>query len=87
MVYYSKISALGLGLFWDSLKKNPSDTWTHPPTSIVGSDFFVISDFVIFHFAKPLTRSSMIQQCDFSAAGPRLWKITEPQICIHFFSF
>ena len=27
-------------LFWDYLKKNPSETWTHPPTSIVISDFF-----------------------------------------------
>ena len=29
----------GLGLFWDDLKKKPSETWTHPPTSIVISDF------------------------------------------------
>ena len=36
MVYYTKISVL------DDFpnKKNPSETWTHPPTSIVNSDFF-----------------------------------------------
>ena len=29
-----------LELFWDdSKKKIPSETWTHPPTSIVNSDF------------------------------------------------
>ena len=33
----------GLQLFWDYFfhKKNPSETWTHPPTSIVISDFFL----------------------------------------------
>ena len=32
----------GLGLFWDDfpIKKIQSKTWTHPPTSIVISDFF-----------------------------------------------
>ena len=32
----------GLGLFWDDFpnKRNPSETWTHPPTSIVNSDFW-----------------------------------------------
>ena len=31
----------GLGLFWDDFppKKIPSEIWTHPPTSIVISDF------------------------------------------------
>ena len=41
MVYYSKISVSGLGIFWDDFQQqqNPSETWTHPPTSIVISDF------------------------------------------------
>ena len=33
----------GLGLFWDEFPKQnkiPSKTWTHPPTSIVISDFW-----------------------------------------------
>ena len=41
MVYYSKISVLVkaiLGRF--SSKKIQSETWTHPPTSIVNSDVF-----------------------------------------------
>ena len=31
----------GLGIFWDDFTgtQNPSETWTHPPTSIVNSDF------------------------------------------------
>ena len=34
-------SSTGLGLFWDDFqKKNPSDTWTHPPTYIVISDLW-----------------------------------------------
>ena len=36
----------------------------------------------------PFTRSSVIQQCAFSAAGPRIWKSsTEPQIGAKTFSF
>ena len=32
----------GLELFWDDFPKTiPSETWTHPPTSIVISDFFI----------------------------------------------
>ena len=37
----------GLGLFWDDLKKIPSETWTHPPTSIV------ISVYWNFFLCKP----------------------------------
>ena len=34
-ILLQNISA-GLGLFWDNFpKKNPSETWTHPPTSTV----------------------------------------------------
>ncbi len=34
----------GLQLFWDDFfhTKNPSETWTHPPTAIVISDFFYL---------------------------------------------
>ena len=33
----------GLGLFWDDFphKNIPSETWIHPPTSIVISDFWI----------------------------------------------
>ena len=41
MVYYSKISGLVLGYFGTIFpKKIQSETWTHPPTSIVISDFW-----------------------------------------------
>ena len=39
-------------LGWFSNKKIPSETWTHPPTSIV------LSDFGIFFFAQPLNQQS-----------------------------
>ena len=43
----------GFELFWDDFPTNkqiPSETWTHPPMSIVNSDFENFS-----FFAKPLT--------------------------------
>ena len=42
MVYYSQHICTGLRLFWDDFpkKKIPSETWTHPPTSIAFLDFW-----------------------------------------------
>ena len=39
------------------LKKNPSETWNHPPTSIVISDFWNL-----FFFAQPLGQQIQYQR-------------------------
>ena len=57
----------GLELFWDDFPKTiPSETWTHPPTSIVFSDFFLFTAPKHYNLERYVRRS-------FSVAGPSLW--------------
>ena len=49
MVYYPKIST-SIGLSWDDFHIFlQSETWTHPPASIV-----ILFFYILFSFAKPL---------------------------------
>ena len=67
----------GLEVFWDDFqhKKNLGETWTHPPTSIVNSEFWKKN-----YFAKPFNYSLLYFQGDAPERLPLLALLCIPRV-------